>query len=139
MKKLWGIIRSNIVALATVTVFYLLLFALGITCPIKFVLGISCPGCGMTRAMLSAVLFRFSDAFTYHPLWVLVLPTVALLVYFYINNHKKAWTATFICAAALMVIVYIIRLAFFPSDIVSVNPESSFVIKSIKLIISVFK
>lgn len=139
MKKLFSIIRNNIVVLATVTVFYLLLFALGITCPIKFVLGISCPGCGMTRAMLSALLLRFSDAFAYHPLWVLVLPVVALLVYFYINNNKKAWTATFICAAALLVIVYIIRLVAFPSDIVSINPESSFIIKSVKLIISVFK
>ena len=93
----------------------------------------------MTRALFSAVIFRFSEAFAYHPLWVLVLPTVALLVYFYINNYKKAWTVTLISAAALLVTVYIIRLAFLPSDIVSVNPESGFIIRSIKLIISAFK
>ena len=93
----------------------------------------------MTRAMFSAVLLRFSDAFALHPLWFLVAPTVALMIYFYEKDRKGAWTITIFSAFALLVIVYIIRLVFFPSDVVSVNIGSGLIGKLFKLVISVFK
>ena len=43
--------RQNISALFTIAVFYLILESVfGITCPILFLTGISCAGCGMSRA-----------------------------------------------------------------------------------------
>ena len=45
------------------------LAALGIGCPIKFITGISCPGCGMTRAWLEALRLDFDAALAYHPLF----------------------------------------------------------------------
>lgn len=43
--------RVHIVsAIAVVVLLYLVLEGFGITCPIKFLTGISCAGCGMSRA-----------------------------------------------------------------------------------------
>ena len=34
-------------------------------CPFRFFFGISCPGCGMTRALLAALRLDFAAAFSY--------------------------------------------------------------------------
>ncbi len=56
-----------------ITAIYLLAAALlylsGIGCVFRFFLGISCPGCGMTRALLAALRFDFVSAWNYHPMF----------------------------------------------------------------------
>ena len=42
-------------------------------CPFLYFFGIPCPGCGMTRALISAAKLDFNAAFYYHPLFFLVL------------------------------------------------------------------
>ena len=44
---------KDIQALAAVALFYIVIESLGVTCPILFLTGISCAGCGMSRAWLS--------------------------------------------------------------------------------------
>ena len=51
-------------------------------CPFRFFFGISCPGCGMTRALLAALRLDFAAAFSYHPLFFL-LPFFLLGFYLY--------------------------------------------------------
>ena len=48
--------------LVAVGVFY----ALNLPCVFQGVLGIVCPGCGMTRAMMAALRLDFGAAFGYH-------------------------------------------------------------------------
>ena len=48
-------------------------------CPIKFVFGLSCPTCGITRAILSALQLDFTKAFSYHIFWPIVV--VGLIAY----------------------------------------------------------
>ena len=47
-------------------------------CLFKNLTGNECYGCGMTRAIFSAIHFRFEDAFHYNKLFMVVLP---LLIY----------------------------------------------------------
>ena len=62
--------RQNISALFTIAVFYLILESVfGITCPILFLTGISCAGCGMSRAWFCVLRMDFTGAFRYHPLF----------------------------------------------------------------------
>lgn len=42
------------------------MYVWSIPCPFRAFLGIRCPGCGMTRALVSALQLRFLDAFSYH-------------------------------------------------------------------------
>ena len=70
----------------------------GIGCPIKFVTGISCLGCGMTRAWLSLLRLDVASAFQYHPLFA--LPPVAAIMY-----RMKPKTSIHIYRAVMLTIV----------------------------------
>lgn len=52
-------------------------------CIFKNMTGHECSGCGMTRAILSAIHFRFDDAFSYNQFSIIVFP---LLVYLWIRS-----------------------------------------------------
>ena len=67
-------------AIAAVVLLYLVLEGFGITCPIKFLTGISCAGCGMSRAWMAVFHLDFARAFYFHPLFF--TPPVILLVIF---------------------------------------------------------
>ena len=54
-------------------------------CLFKNIFGYDCYGCGITRAILSALHFQFDNAFQYNKLFVIVFP---LLIYI--------WTKTFL-------------------------------------------
>jgi hypothetical protein len=45
----------------------------GNLCLFKRVLGLPCPGCGLTRAYLSLLRFDLGNAFFYHPLFIIPL------------------------------------------------------------------
>ena len=49
-------------------------------CPVHRLLGLHCPGCGMTRASRSILLLSFERAFFYNPLIIIVAPYIAYRV-----------------------------------------------------------
>ena len=72
---------KDIQALAAVALFYIVIESLGVTCPILFLTGISCAGCGMSRAWLSLLRLDLAGAFAFHPLFWLPVPAAALLLF----------------------------------------------------------
>ncbi|MFW5739011.1 MAG: DUF2752 domain-containing protein [Myxococcota bacterium] len=46
-------------------------------CPMAVIVGIPCPGCGMTRATLSALHGDFATSFRFHPLGMIIVPLFA--------------------------------------------------------------
>jgi hypothetical protein len=60
----------------------ILLYFTHIGCPIKFITGISCPACGMTRAVLAILHGDTHAALNYHPL-VITLPVLLISVIVY--------------------------------------------------------
>jgi hypothetical protein len=52
-------------------------------CLFKSITGHECYGCGMTRAILSAIHFKFAEAIQYNKLFLVVLP---LLIYIWAKN-----------------------------------------------------
>lgn len=64
---------SNLKTKLAFTALYLgvvgLFYALGISCVFQRLLGIPCPGCGMTRAVLAALRLNLKGAFGYHPMF----------------------------------------------------------------------
>ena len=61
-----------------------------IGCPVRFFLGISCPGCGITRAWLAALTLDFPKAFSLHPLFWTV-PFLVLAVLFEDRLAASRW------------------------------------------------
>ena len=70
---LWG---SSLPALLAASFLYFPYSTTGrgpVLCPMMLLLGMPCPGCGITRAFGCATHGLLADAFQYHALWPLVL------------------------------------------------------------------
>ncbi len=86
-------------------------------CPIKAIFGVSCAGCGLTRAMVCAIKLDFVNAFNYHPLFGLVAVNLMyLIVKPYIKKHIKIRLsfeiAILIITVLSLIIVYLIRMKY---------------------------
>jgi len=87
-----------------------------IGCPFRFLFGIPCPGCGMTRAYGSLFTGNVRDAFRMHPLFI---PLPAMLGLYVLNPPflRKKWVnRTFLAVLLVMAFgTYAARmLVFFP-------------------------
>ncbi|MBS5934124.1 MAG: DUF2752 domain-containing protein [Clostridiales bacterium] len=118
--------KSQIIVVVFLSIVLLNIFH--ISCPIKYISGISCAGCGMTRAWLSLLHLDFSAAFTYHPLFMLG-PIVALLFIFNSYIHRKPRILIWSFLVSAFIIVYLLRLFVFPDNIVVANPADSIILK----------
>ena len=102
-------VRRIALGFATMAIVAVALYITGIGCPIKFCTGISCPGCGMTRAWLSLFSLRPDLAFAYHPLYWMA-PLVFALVYFKHKIEARLFRALVIVALVSILTVWIARL-----------------------------
>lgn len=109
--------RSLILSAIGILLFYLGMFAVGITCPIKYLTGVSCAGCGMSRAWFRALTLDFAGAVHYHPLFWIV-PIFGVLLWLQKKHRRTARIAIGVLLAA-MLIVYCIRMAD-PTDTIVV-------------------
>ena len=126
-----GRIRSAVAAILAVAALYFFFHLTGIGCPIKFLTGISCPGCGMTRAVISLMTLRFADAWYYHPL-VYLLPACIIVFLLKSRIPKKIFRTLVFTTIVLYVTIYITRLLDPLSEIVTFHPEQGFVYRTIK-------
>ena len=77
-------LKQKLLITAAVLLFAVLLYLSPISCPILYLTGVRCPGCGMTRALLSAVRLDFATAFSYH----FMFPSVPLLYFCFLRDGK---------------------------------------------------
>lgn len=122
------LMKDRILLIVFIIVIYLFLSLLSVGCPLKFMSGISCPGCGMTRAVFSALNLDFTSAFHYHPMFLLAPLMVLLFLFdFYINPKLLRVLWAIIISAFL--ITYLIRLLTAQSDVVEIDTSSGLMIK----------
>lgn len=106
--------KGDLGAVAAVAGLYALLEGLGVTCPIRALTGVSCAGCGMSRAWLSLLRLDLASAFRYHPLFLFPVPA-ALLLLFRSRLDRNLFRLGLGALCAAFVIVYFVRL-FTPGD-----------------------
>lgn len=58
-------------------------------CPIKWLFGMDCPGCGMTRAFKALIWLDIPSAFSYHPLFPAFGMIVLYVFYLIVFPDKK--------------------------------------------------
>lgn len=95
-----------------------LLYLSGIGCPIRFLFGIPCPGCGVTRACEAALRGNFEEAFRWHPLFPIAIPGfiyIAVGEYPLFGSAKRE-TVFCLIFAMLFIVIYLIR-AFFAENL----------------------
>ncbi len=128
-------IKDRLLLMLYLAGIYLFFSLLHIGCPLKFITGISCPGCGMTRAFRSLLQLDINMALHYHPLFILVPFMFVLYLFdFYINPKliKVLW-ATIILT---FLIIYFIRLFLLQSDVVEIDISYGIVIRLYQLIVN---
>ena len=129
--------KDAVVAVAAIAFLYLVFHLTGVGCPVKFVTGISCPGCGMTRAWGAVLRGDFAAAFRYHPLWILPIPGAALLI-FQKRIPKKVFKISIIVITACFFVVYAIRMADSGNTIVVFRPSEGLIGRTILRIKNLF-
>lgn len=132
-KNRWKTVWERLKLCAFIMLLYLFLSLLHIGCPIRFVTGICCPGCGMTRAVLAALRLEFAKAFYYHPLFIMA-PIMFLLFLFETYIKPGIYKAAWIIIIILFIIVYIFRLFIFHNDVVVIDIDKSIVLRLINQI-----
>ena len=141
MNKILEIFKENknlVIPTCGVLVYCLLGWFLHFPCPIKFITGISCPGCGMSRAAISFLRFDFAKAWYYHPGVFLLIPfTVAILVLNYKKLYKirKVVIVVFSC---MLLAIYLYRILVIKSPVMVVDFKGGFFVRFYSSIIKIF-
>ena len=120
-----------------ILIIYGFFFISGIGCPIKFLTGISCMGCGMTRSYYALLSLNFKDAIYYHPLFF-IPPIILLLILFKKHIPEKFFKTLIFISVTLFVITYFYRLFFMDTPIVVCHIKSGFIYKFIYKIYQTF-
>ena len=123
--------KELICAVTAVVVLYTAMESIGITCPIKFITGISCAGCGMSRAWISLLHFNIHDAFMYHPLFFLP-PVVVIVMLLKSKINIKFYKIFMFTIAGAFVIVYLYRMFIGTGDIVVFEPQNNILFRIIQ-------
>jgi hypothetical protein len=115
-----------------ILVFFILVF-FGYRCPLRYLLGLSCPFCGLTRAFISLLSFNFKKAFYYHLLWPLALIGIIIFILyeFKIIKVKKIYIRVFLSLFITSFLIYYFYRLFNDSDIVYFNFNKSLIYKII--------
>lgn len=120
-----------ITSVTAVVVLYVILESFGVTCPIKYITGISCAGCGMSRAWIALLHFNIHEAFIYHPLFFLP-PVVVIVMLLKSKINIKFYKIFMFTMAGAFVIVYLYRMFIGTGDIVVFEPQNNILFRIIR-------
>ena len=82
---------------------------IAIACVLYEVTGLYCPGCGITRAILSLMEGEFYQAFRYNPIIFIDVPLIIItsIIDFIFKNNKKVRKVTNVIYIMLLIITLI--------------------------------
>lgn len=120
-----------ITSVAAVVVLYVILESFGVTCPIKYITGISCAGCGMSRAWIALLHFNIHEAFMYHPLFFLP-PVVVIVMLLKSKINIKFYKIFMFTIAGAFVIVYLYRMFIGDGNVVVFEPQNNILFRIIQ-------
>ena len=137
LKSLYALVaRYDLEFCIFIGVASLLLFITRIGCPTRYLTGICCPGCGMTRAVLHLLMLDFRGAIYYHPL-VFVLPVLALLYIKRNNMNRILLNSLLFFIIILFLVVYVLRLFDVNNQVVYIDLQQGLIYKIIVKVLSI--
>lgn len=109
--RLVVILNLIIVSICTVLLVTRLEDLWDIPCAIKATTGLSCPGCGMTRLVISLAHGEIYQAFRYNPFFFVTLPMLFILyiqqTYLYVKEQRlSSWLDNTLLAYAVLEVAF---------------------------------
>lgn len=98
-----------------------------IGCPIRFLTGVSCPGCGMTRAVIALLKFDPKTAYQYHPM-IIIMPLIGVWCFVSSRLSKRMNYIITVMTAILLAVCYAERII---EGKITVNISDGFIVKLI--------
>ena len=126
--KRGNMMSDFIKGMIVVIVLYIFLSLIGIGCPIKFMTGISCAGCGMTRAWKCFLTGNIQGAFYYHPLFFSPIFFILLLL-FKKKIPEAIYKAVITGLLVIFLVVYVVRLLDPNDTVVEIDVKHHFLLK----------
>ena len=123
MKAFWKKYGSYVQSTLFVFVGLLLFFVFKLPCPSQYLFGVSCPGCGMTRAFLAVFSGDILLSFQMHPFWIAMIPCVAVAFILFVMKKNTAFYIVTLSSIAVYIGVWIVRLII-GDPVVQFNLES---------------
>lgn len=106
LKKAWIPITACILYVVIMTIL------VGEVCPSKLIFGIPCAGCGMVRAFILFITFRFSEALTMNPgIFIVAAAFLIFVILRYFTHVDIKWIKILLIITLLsLIIIFVIRL-----------------------------
>lgn len=89
------------------------------SCSIKLLIGLPCPGCGMTRAIICLLKLDFKGSFRYNALWLILLFIVVVAILKKYGIFKKLYYSRvfWTLIGTTILTYYILRLIYvYPNE-----------------------
>ena len=91
-KRTIKLLSATIILIVAGLIYYFInkFFGLAIPCPVRFVTGLYCPGCGVTGMCISLLSLDFAGAFFYNPAIMTALPIFIYFIIVFIYRYIKS-------------------------------------------------
>ena len=113
-KRLYHILKIAIAFLIAGVAYgiFFLCTGIGLACPIRFVTGWKCPGCGVTHMCAALLCLDFASAFAANPALLLLSPLLAAVFAKYVKTYVNTgrWQADRVQNAIMWICVVILIL-----------------------------
>lgn len=90
-KRLFQVLRSGLLLLCIGILYSIFLqwTGIGLVCPVNFLTGLKCPGCGVSHMCIALMQFDFVTAFQANPVLLLLSPMLAVVGLQYLMHYIK--------------------------------------------------
>jgi len=129
MKQMLRQHHNLLITVAVLVAYLALVFVLPMKCPFLWLAGISCPGCGITRALVSLCKLDFAAAWYYNPVIFYLVPAAPVLVLAELRKAQKLKETILWIAVGLLIAVYLYRLLISQTPVVQADFSQGFLAK----------
>lgn len=118
----------------------------GKICPVRTMIGIPCPGCGLTRAFKLAMTGHFYQATIINPLWIAITVFVILhlSIRYFVADEKKAKKFKIILKILIIIVAisaiayYIYRMIYWYPNREPMLYDNKNILKNLRLLLDRF-
>lgn len=119
--------RELLLILTVVGIYVAVAYILSLKCPVVWITGFSCPGCGITRALVSVCKLDFAGAWYYNPMIFYLIPAVPVFLIAQLCKKDKLMQTLLCVTVGLMIAVYLVRLLILHSPVLETDPANGLI------------